>query len=187
MSSHFQKQLEVGRKGENKIAHWLRGRGNNIIPIYEIESKGGKGPRLLGQSKDYVAPDLLVFSPQGTAYWIETKHKTSFAWYRIGKRWVTGIDLRHYEEYKRVAVLTRIQVYLLFYHPSPIPSQNDLAYGCPRTCPTGLFGGELEHLSKNEDHRSSKWGSSGMVYWHVDTLKRYADTLGDTPDIKKAA
>src|SRR5690606_19184807 len=137
----FEEQLAVGRLAESAIVRWLRSKGYAVITVYEIEHKNGLGPRFLGSSRAYVAPDVLVFKGDGKVLWCETKHKTVFSWYRIGQCWETGIDARHFEDYKRVGEETGLPVWLVFLHVSDTPDPRDIRYGCPPRCPTGLFGG----------------------------------------------
>ena len=170
----FKENLSMGRVGEGVISKWLQQRGHLVFPAYEIEHSTGKGPQLFGADKDLVLPDLLAFR-DGKIQWFEAKHKTCFTWHRITKRWVTGIDLRHYKEYLEVADKTGLPVWLLFFHPMSEPSENDISHGCPETCPTGLFGNDILVLEKNENHRSDKWGKTGMVYWSTDALRKIAD------------
>lgn len=149
------------------------------MPAYEIEVSHGKGPQLFSQGTELVAPDMLCFTSDGIV-WIEAKHKTRFTWYRKTRNWLTGVDLRHYNDYLHVSERTDLPVWLLFYHRTATPSAEDLSHGCPEQCPTGLFGGDIKHLAQNIDHECGPktWetghGSSGMVYWAADALKRLA-------------
>ena len=170
----FDKTLAFGQLGESHISKWLQGRGHAVFPAYQIEHQTGKGPQLFTADGDLVLPDLLAFR-NGTAQWFEAKHKTCFTWHRITGRWVTGIDLRHYREYQEVAERTSLPVWLMFYHPKSKPSENDLSFGCPDTCPTGLFGNEISILVTCENHRSDRYGRSGMVYWAHGSLRKVAE------------
>lgn len=143
------------------------------MPAYEIEKPTGKGPQLFSVDGDFVSPDLLAFNANGIT-WIEAKHKTCFTWYRNGGYWTTGIDLRHYEDYKRVADRTSLPVWLMFWHPRSTPDDRDLAYNCPPECPTGLFGNDIRVLAETESHQSPNWGRSGMVYWSPKSLRLLA-------------
>lgn len=163
----------MGRVGESVISRWLQARGHAVFPAYEIEKPSGKGPQLFAATGDLVLPDLLAFR-DGQAHWFEAKHKTCFTWHRITSRWVTGIDLRHYGEYQDVATVTGLPVWLLFFHPQAEPSPGDMSHGCPPECPTGLFGNDLGVLARCENHRSDRYGKSGMVYWAHESLKRIA-------------
>lgn len=170
----FEQALAFGQMGESAISKWLQSRGHAVFPAYQVEHQTGKGPQLFASSGDLVLPDLLAFRA-GKIRWFEAKHKTCFTWHRISRRWTTGIDLRHYGEYQEVADRTGLAVWLLFYHPSDNPDKRDLAHGCPSQCPTGLFGNDIALLAKSENHRSDKWGRSGMVYWSADNLRKIAN------------
>lgn len=169
----FEHNLAFGQAGESVIARWLQARGHAIFPAYQVERSTGKGPQLFAASGDLVLPDLLAFR-DGNIQWFEAKHKTCFTWHRISRQWVTGIDLRHYNEYREVAEKTSIPVWLLFWHPNSQPSQSDLKHGCPGACPIGLFGENIETLANCENHRSDRHGTSGMVYWSHANLRLLA-------------
>jgi len=155
---------DYGEAGESAIAAWFRRKGYCVLPVYEKIIDNGKGPRLFVSEGSIIAPDLLIFG-QGKAMWIEAKHKTAFSWHRVTGQWVTGIDLRHYEDYCRVEDETPWPVWLLFLH------DGGQAKDSPPESPSGLFGNRLCRLRKTEHHRHRNWGSSGMVYWGVDALR----------------
>lgn len=167
-SVKFEESLEAGRVGESRIARWLMKKGYSILPVYEIEIQTGKGPRLFTASKNIIAPDMIAFRSNNTL-WIEAKHKTAFSWHRITDRWVTGIDLRHYLDYCEIEDNSSFRVWLMFLH------EGGQAKDSPKSSPSGLFGHWLSFLRKNENHRSDKWGSSGMVYWAEKTLNKLAE------------
>ncbi len=165
----FHRQLQFGQAGESAIAHWFRNRGFNVLPVYEKIVDTGKGPQLfLSGGESLIAPDMLVFKP-GCMYWIEAKHKTAFTWYRVGGRWTTGIDLRHYLDYLKVDDNTEFDVWLLFLHRGGKAKDNPF-----EDSPAGLYGNTLEYLRHHEDHRSDNWGKSGMVYWGIQDLRKIA-------------
>lgn len=179
----FESNLATGKVAEGLIAKWLMARGSSVLPAYQIEKSSGKGPQLFSIDGELVVPDMLVFNHDGIA-WIESKHKTVFTWHRQTQQWTTGIDIRHYSDYLHVAKQTKLPVWLLFFHNEKTPSERDLVAGCPRECPTGLFGGELFYLVTNENHRSLSYdpsrsgfkghGKSGMVYWSHKDLRQLA-------------
>lgn len=179
----FEQKLSIGQLGESQIAQWLIRRGWAVLPVYEKEINSGKGPRLFTPEGQLVAFDMFAFHPgKLNALWIEAKHKTVFSWYRIKERWVTGIDLRHYEDYLRVADMSPWPVWLLFLHTEAYGPRDE-----PWPCPTGLFGQTLDVLREehNISHRSDKWGRSGMVYWAHDTLAQVA-TLSEVYAARRA-
>lgn len=167
----FNESLAFGKIGESDIARWLRSRGTSVLPVYEKEIDEGKGPQFFAPNGEYVAPDMFCL-PQ--CEWIEAKHKKVFTWHRISGTWQTGIDLRHWEEYKRVQEISKRRVWLFFLHRSNKPDERDLKGGSPSLCPTGLFGGSLDYLSRHIHHEDARWGRTGMVYWAVDTLQKLA-------------
>lgn len=166
----FETRLEYGQLGESAIARWFKGRGFNVLPVYDVEINTGKGPRLFTPNFQLIAPDMLVFKSDG-CYWIEAKHKTAFTWHRITQRWVTGIDLRHYADYCQIDDDTPFPVWLMFLH------EGGQAKDSPANSPAGLFGNTLKFLRDNENHRSNNFGKGGMVYWSIDKLKKIADSF----------
>ena len=168
----FQANLAFGKLGESHIANWFKRLGYCALPVYEKQINEGKGPQLFTPSGSLVAPDILVFKkdvPAAKVWWIEAKHKSAFTWYRKYKRWTTGIDKRHYEQYLKVAEVSPWPVWLLFLHGSGIAKDTPAGMASP----TGLFGGELGYLSRNVDHRSPNW-AKGMVYWSHEILRQLA-------------
>lgn len=150
----------MGKTAESDIARWLIKRGQSVLPVYEKIIDEGKGPQLFTGGEGLIAPDMLAIC-KGKVLWIEAKHKTGFAFYRKGNKFVTGIDLRHYLDYLRVAAITELPIYLLFLHDGGVVKDSPPG-------PSGLYGNYLSVLSQREDHRSGKWGKSGMVYWARD-------------------
>jgi hypothetical protein len=160
----FAQNLDYGQVGESRIAQWYKAKGYGVLPVYDIEKQTGKGPRLFMPKGQLIAPDIFVFK-QGAAFWIEAKHKNAFTWHRKTGRWVTGIDLRHYEDYCKVDETTPWPVWLLFLH------DGGQAKDSPPDSPKGLFGNSLAYLRDHENHRHQNWGKTGMVYWAIDSLK----------------
>lgn len=166
---NFRKQLEFGKIGESKIAMYLMSRGNSVLPVYEKLDDDKVGPRLYTPDENIIAPDMLIWKGQ-TLSWIEAKHKSVFSWHRKTRRWVTGIDLRHYQDYLRLAYSNiKWPIWLLFLHEIDEPDERDKPY-CPEKCPIGLYGNNIMALEKDENHRHDNWGNSGMVYWDEKTL-----------------
>lgn len=172
----FEQTLAFGQEGEKTVSEWLQQRGHMIFPAYEKEAGDFKGPQLFSASGDLALPDLLAFR-KGSAIWFEVKRKTCFTWHRKTGRWVTGIDIHHYEQYQEVAARTELPVWLMFFHPQNTPDKRDLDMGCPSKCPAGLYGGNIDDLACRENHRHRNWGKHGMVYWAHDKLKKLAGGL----------
>lgn len=169
----FNDEFPFGKIGESKIANWLRyGRGYCILPVYEIAKGQYKGPQLFTPEGELIAPDMLCFR-KNKVIWIEAKHKTVFSWHRRTQRWVTGVDVHHYENYLKASVCSEWPVWLMFYHPNGDSREHD------GRSPTGLFGGALRELRDKENHRfpddatwdvSRNYGKGGMVYWARESL-----------------
>jgi len=157
----FAQQLRFGMIAESAIATWMRRRGWSVLPAYEKEIDSGKGPRLFTPNQALISPDMLAF--QGVrVYWVEAKHKTAFTWHRKTSCWTTGIDLRHYKDYCKVADESPWPVWLLFLQ------RGGHAKDSPETSPCGLYGNSIDYLREHESHR---WDSVGMVYWSIDSLR----------------
>lgn len=169
----FKQSLEVGKIGESYIAKWLQKRGFHVLPVYEKEISENKGPTLfMASGVQRIAPDMLVFKTDKTL-WVEAKRKSSFTWHRNSKCWNTGIDLRHYKDYVKVQdEHAEWDMWLLFLH-----GDKEQARDTPddMMSPSGLFGQTIKHLRNNVHHKSSRWGSSGMVYWDHDKLIKLAE------------
>lgn len=163
MSAVFKAALQYGSAGESAIAQWLRRRGLTVLPAYEKIINSGKGPRLFLPEGLLIAPDLLVFDAR-RVLWVEAKHKTAFSWHRLTQRWVTGIDLHHYEHYLRVDQESPWPVWLMFLH------EGGQAKDSPPNSPSGLFANSIRVLAECENHRHDAWGNGGMVYWAHDKL-----------------
>lgn len=164
----FRKALGFGKAGESAIAKWLIAKGYDVLPVYETIIETGKGPQLFTLKGSYIAPDLLAFNAT-KVLWIEAKHKMAFSWHRISCQWVTGIDLRHYNEYCIINDRGPWPVMLLFLH------EGGQAKDSPASSPRGLFGNYLSYLREHESHRHQNWGRTGMVYWGIDDLKQFTD------------
>lgn len=154
----FQQSLHVGQTGESWIARYLQSRGWNVLPVYEKLIDDGKGPRVFTAESPLIAPDMLVFNGE-QAHWVEAKHKTAFTWHRITSRWVTGIDQQHFDHYCEIASSSPWPVWLLFLH------RGGQAKDSPSASPDGLWGGLVDDLKNNYNHKHGNWGRTGMIYW----------------------
>ena len=164
----FEQRLKEGKLGESEIAEWLKKRGHHILPIYEIEKNQYAGPAVFSsKGESIIAPDMLIFG-NGSVTWIEAKHKDAFSLHRKTNKMVTGIDLHHYEQYKKIQQLVDWDVWILFLHRGGQAKDSPVSN-------SGLYGGCLNYLAKNENHRSDKWGKSGMVYWAENILTKLSE------------
>lgn len=179
VNNQFSIKLAQGQAGENAIANWFKSKGFDVLPVYEKIINTGKGPQIYtSQNTSLIAPDLLCFK-EGKPIFVEAKRKSGFTWYRKTQDWVTGIDLRHYLEYIQVLNKTKIPVYLCFIQEGQNTKDSSFAKTAQ---PTGLFANDLSYLIKNENHRSEKWGKSGMVYWSSNHLVKKA-SIGEMKNL----
>jgi len=172
----FNQSLESGKTGETEIAQFLLSKGHKILPVYEIAEGQYKGPAVYSGDKTIIAPDMLVFHKDKGAVFIEAKSKTGFCQYRKKStkdyvHWVTGIDAHHYSQYLDIKEQCKTDVYLMFLQ------KGGWAKDSPATSPSGLYCGEISVLNSRIDHRydGNKYGKGGMVYWHIDDLKKISD------------
>jgi len=183
----FQEKLAFGQVAEWQIEVWLRHTAKCcVLPVRE-GGRDNKGPRLFLPKGELIAPDMLAIRGKDIR-WIEAKHKTVFSWYHNGQRWETGIDLHAFEQYRQIAQMTPWPVWLLFLHSEAYGDKADEPYPCP----VGLFGNDLNELSKPENI-SHKWkpqkakdreySRSGMIYWSPDNLK----LIASLEDVEMAA
>ena len=181
----FATTLPFGQIGEGYIATWLRGRGWNVLPVYEKEIDNGKGPRLFMAKSSgptqLIAPDMLALK-DGKFMWVEAKRKTRFSWYGKGGYWVTGIDKRHYDDYCAVFKTTKIQLWIMFLHSESHTWPEDVRkWHAPETCPVGLFGNTIDCLMNTASHVSHNYGTSGMIYWNISALRALAPLAAIMP------
>lgn len=178
MVAPFETRLEEGQIGESLISRYLRSKGWAILPVYEKEIDNGKGPRLFlpygHPEEELIAPDLQGMKCQ-KVHWFEAKSKNTATFYRKKQRWQTGIDKRHYNDYKRVQVVTKYPVWLLF-----LQSDNVVNNAPPGAdpCPTGLFGCPISQSYADDGWYWRDNRRYDMVYWAIDDLKKLA-TLAD--------
>jgi hypothetical protein len=166
--------LSHGLEGERIVHRYLISLGLAIQPLHPAPNSD-IGPRLFHGAKNFRTPDVLCKGSK-TAFFAEIKRKRVFSWHRETQSWQTGIDEVCYTDYRAVAELTQIPVWIFFMHESDRPDERDLKQGSPLICPTGLFGGRLDKLVA--DHSSARWGKGGMVYWDYSELTPFA-TLED--------
>jgi len=166
LSQQFKHTLQQGKTGESLIARWLNHRGYAVLPVYEIADGQYKGPAVYTDSGTIIAPDMLAFNKEKTI-WFEAKYKEAFTFHRITKRFVTGIDVHHYENYLSLLEHVSWPIWLLFLHRGGSAKDSQQS-------PSGLYGGDISFLRDNENHRHDNWGKGGMVYWAENVLTKIA-------------
>ena len=167
--SKFTESLQIGHVAETKIAKWLISKGHKVLPAYQIVDNKDGGPKFFCKEGNFVTPDMLVFCGNGMV-WIEAKHKTAFTWHRKTQRFVTGIDIHHWNDYIKVKELSGLPCWLLFNHIGGVAKDSPPS-------PSGLFTGEIDYVKQNINHTHDNWGRHGMVYWSMETLKKISEAL----------
>ena len=170
-SAVFERKLKFGKIGESIIGSYFRNKGFIVLPIYEKEISEGKGPALYFPKEEIIATDMFVFR-RNDIRWIEAKHKSVFTWHRNSETWTTGIDMHHYEQYRKIDKQTPWPVGLVFHHEGGYSETNPP----DKESPSGIHGNSLEFLSEDENihHTWGKYGKGGMIYWAIDKLKLMA-------------
>jgi hypothetical protein len=75
-------------------------------------------------------------------------------------------------DYLRVSETTSFPLHLFFLHKPDL-----LAKDTPNgmRSPSGLYGEDITKLRNKIDHESDRHGTSGMVYWKEESLKKYGE------------
>ena len=165
----FAQSLKEGRLIESAVAQYLmRKYGISILPVYDIEIATGKGPQFFSASGSFAAPDLLCWQRRRTMYFVEVKSKSIFTWHRITSNWVTGIDLNHYLDYRKVQELSGASVYLMFLHAGGADERGI-------ETPSGLFHADLNTEPNHIWPHATAAFPHGVVMWRHDQLKKIAN------------
>lgn len=145
-----------------------------LLPVYEKEIDTGKGPRLFLPyglpERELIAPDLQGIKHQQVR-WFEAKSKNTASYFRKKQRWQTGIDKRHYQDYRRVQDVSNYPVWLLFLQRDVIDNN---APADVEPCPTGLFGCPVTQAIADDGWYFRDGKRFDMVYWAIKDLKKIA-------------
>ena len=130
----FKDSFEFGESAEKNIAGFLEYFGDPVTPVMDIvtnknlpiskrlegngwhlsPSIGGSGPSMYNGGGDIIAlSDFYVEGKKGP-YWVDSKHKTSFARYNNANTITCGIDRKAFKDYIIVSIESQIPVYLMF-------------------------------------------------------------------------
>ena len=191
----FEQNLAFGRIGESLLATWLRRKHQwSLLPAYEIEMVKGKGPRIFTPTDQLVSPDFLGLRGNEVR-WFEAKHKSVFSWYRAKQCWVTGINLRHCQQYVEVSKRFPFPIFLIFLHEEDHLRPEDPKYSDPKysedkkhyPCPTGLFYCRLtERTLTDASSYSHIWEKGSMIYLSINQLVQLA-TMEEVKQISKVS
>ena len=112
----FKDALKYGQEGEHEIAEALINKGVNLMPLYQFETE--HAPFILAGIEKLVSPDLLCFSLKAV---FMAEVKTKNRWIEFKGVRETGLDLRLFNQYKKVQVACNIPVWLFFNHKTQEP------------------------------------------------------------------
>lgn len=187
MRGSFSSRLTHGRIGEQAVLKWLRYMNRVVLPVCDtlinIEFRERCGPRLFVGNDALTAPDLLVFADDGVR-WMEIKCKKYCTWYRNESLWMTGIDVRHFEQYIKVHQATCIHVDLVLYHPNETPRPKDVPHGCPEYAPRGVYCADILKLQEIYHHIGTDLDGNEMIYWDMQVLQPFL--IAGTVEIEHA-
>jgi hypothetical protein len=128
-----------------------------------LDRPAGKGPRLLMQGAQLIAPDILAERGDDMR-WIEVKRKQlGVQWNRTHRAWVTGIDAHCFDHYQRVQACTGWAVWLVIWHaPSLKPGG-----------PQGWTANSLAELGKigGPESQEARPGMPRLRYFWADRLR----------------
>ena len=110
---------KTGQAGEYEIREWLMAAGWSVIPMTDINSYRSRAPRLEGQGKSPVLPDLQVHGKDGHA-WVEIKTKRSATRHLKTGVWEHGLAARLWENYREVERTSNMPVWLCVLELEPV-------------------------------------------------------------------
>lgn len=155
MQDDFQTKLAYGQDGEREIAYKMMQGGFYVLPLYQFTASVAPIIETI-KEKHLISPDLICFK-DGKVCFVESKRKNQ--WVTFTGENETGINLRHYNEYKTLSDETGIPLFLTFLQESKEP--------------TGIYFTEIH----NEHTRS--WNGYGnyssqtpMVFFTSESLTK---------------
>ena len=110
---NFKNKLFFGQEGEKDISLRLIEKGFYILPLYQFKDE--IAPQIIGIKQTIISPDLICFK-NGKVIFFEVKSKNKWVDYKGILE--TGCNYKHYEHYKKLALQTKIKLYIVFNHVS---------------------------------------------------------------------
>ena len=156
----FEARLSFAKAIERAGEEWLKRRGWLVLSPSDYSGPDDdKPPSLHGAARSFVLPDTLAFRA-GRARFVECKWKTAATFHRVTQRWETGIQLRHWEDYRRVRAESGVPTWIVWVH------------GRERE----MRGMDLEGLSElsPRPYDGPKMGPGGMIFFPWQGLVRLA-------------
>lgn len=119
---------EFGHKGEQVVIRLLKRLGFSILPAGALDGspfRPGGAPMLSGMEEAVIAPDLIAVE-KGATRTVEVKTKSTSDFYGIGKCQVTGLALRHWDNYLAFEAKSGLPGWIVFLH-----AKQDEVLGAP--------------------------------------------------------
>lgn len=156
----FQALLERSNVYEVAFSQWLQNeRGYFILPAYAYNAD--EAPSLICGTRKLVTPDLFGVSASIIA-WFEVKVKESADFHRKSNRLVTGLPLRHWNDYVEIKKLMGCPVWIVFIHETE----------------NVVVTGEIGNMPHAHTWQGDDMDRGGTIYFVFKQLK----TLPVTPE-----
>lgn len=154
----FLTELARSRVYELAFSRWLQQeRKFYTLPVFDFYGTGnGHAPSLEGKQRALTAPDILASNEDGIWSWFEIKLKDYAPIHRISQTRVTGMPLRHWQDYRAIRDITKSPVWIVFIHLKE----------------REIVAEEIGRLSEhNIDHKATM-DSGGTVFFQYNKLHR---------------
>ena len=112
----FEEKLAFGKEGEHEVGEYFMNRGYALLPLYQFSEK--LAPKVYCSESTIISPDILV-SGYGSAFWIEVKTKNR--WVKFNGKFETGLNEKHYIDYRKIQEKTTLPLYVVFNHKEDNP------------------------------------------------------------------
>jgi hypothetical protein len=160
----FESALKFGEEGEKLVAEILINKNVVVSPLYQFETKYG-APFAIGNFGKVNLPDLSCWA-KGESFFVECKRKNQ--WVNNYRGLETGLDQRHYKEYKTIKNKTGQKVFIFFIHEKDKP---------------GVFYNELDQLDSNARYWcgtvNGKRYSPPLVFFERSKLIKIKDVTNE--------
>lgn len=182
--SAFDDKLRWGGEAERAVSLWLQRRGWYVLPTYDYSGEDdNKAPKLEGQARSLVIPDLLAAQFSHGSCWLEVKRKTKADYTYTTGRHETGISLRLWNDYKDVAHESGIDASVIFVHER----EDQIRAGRIRTLNNGSCRHGLCEQPIRRDSSSPQMGRMVFFCWEcLGYIAQTSEVLRGAPPIPRA-
>ena len=113
----FKEALQYGQEGEHIVAALCLSQSFSVMTLYQFTAS--TAPLILCNTSSFTSPDLMLWK-QGKSWFAEVKRKNQ--WVRFDGNVETGLNYRHYLEYKSLSDKTGIPCILFFIQENEQPT-----------------------------------------------------------------